>query len=213
LVTGVLDAFSYLALGHVFVANMTGNVVFVAFAIAGARGFSLAASLVALAAFSGGALIGGRVGHRFGRHRGRLLAVATAVEATLMLAGFVCAQVVAQPFIGSGRYALIVLLSLAMGSQNATARRLAVPDLTTTVLTQTLTGLSADGRVAGGNDSKIGRRLLSVGTMFLGALLGAIVVLRTAVAIDLAVTSGLVGLICVRALWTWHSTLEWTQSK
>jgi Protein of unknown function (DUF1275) len=27
LVTGLVDAFSYLVLGHVFVANMTGNVV------------------------------------------------------------------------------------------------------------------------------------------------------------------------------------------
>ena len=48
LVTGLVDAFSYLVLGHVFVANMTGNVVFLAFALAGAPGFSILASLVAL---------------------------------------------------------------------------------------------------------------------------------------------------------------------
>ena len=36
-VTGLVDAFSYLLLGHVFVANMTGNVVFLGFAIAGAK--------------------------------------------------------------------------------------------------------------------------------------------------------------------------------
>src|SRR6516164_4230187 len=47
--TGLVDAFSYLVLGHVFVANMTGNVVFSGFAITGAPGFSLAASLAALA--------------------------------------------------------------------------------------------------------------------------------------------------------------------
>ena len=47
-VTGLVDAFSYLLLGHVFVANMTGNVVFLGFAVAGAPGFSIAASLVAL---------------------------------------------------------------------------------------------------------------------------------------------------------------------
>jgi uncharacterized membrane protein YoaK (UPF0700 family) len=52
-VTGLVDAFSYLVLGHVFVANMTGNVVFLAFALAGAGGFSLPAVVVALA---GGAL-------------------------------------------------------------------------------------------------------------------------------------------------------------
>ena len=50
-VTGVVDAVSYLTLGHVFVANMTGNVVFIGFALAGASGLSAPASLAALAAF------------------------------------------------------------------------------------------------------------------------------------------------------------------
>ena len=57
-VTGLVDAFSYLVLGHVFVANMTGNVVFLGFALAGAKGFSITASLVALASFWCGALAG-----------------------------------------------------------------------------------------------------------------------------------------------------------
>ena len=62
-VTGLVDATSYLRLGHVFVANMTGNVVFLGFALAGARGLSAAASLAALAAFLIGGLIGGRLGY------------------------------------------------------------------------------------------------------------------------------------------------------
>ena len=66
LLTGLVDAFSYLVLGHVFVANMTGNVVFLGFALAGAPGFSIAASVVALASFWSGALVGGRVGSRLG---------------------------------------------------------------------------------------------------------------------------------------------------
>jgi uncharacterized membrane protein YoaK (UPF0700 family) len=78
LVTGLVDAFSYLALGHIFVANMTGNVVFLGFALAGAPGFSIASSLVALACFGVGALLGGIVGSRLGQHRGRHLATAAA---------------------------------------------------------------------------------------------------------------------------------------
>ena len=58
-VTGVVDAVSILRLGRVFVANMTGNVVFSAFALVGAPGFSLSASLAALAGFLVGALGGG----------------------------------------------------------------------------------------------------------------------------------------------------------
>src|SRR5438309_4872958 len=61
-ITGLIDAISYLALGHVFTANMTGNVVFVAFAVAGAPGLSITRSLTALVAFLIGALIGGRAG-------------------------------------------------------------------------------------------------------------------------------------------------------
>src|SRR5439155_20814044 len=76
-VTGLVDAFSYLLLGHVFVANMTGNVVFLGFALAGATGFSIPASLVALGCFASGAIIGGRVASSLGDHRGRLLGVAS----------------------------------------------------------------------------------------------------------------------------------------
>src|SRR6202051_2298384 len=59
-IAGLIDAMSYLALGHVFTANMTGNVVFLAFAIAGVPELSIARSSCALGAFLVGALVGGR---------------------------------------------------------------------------------------------------------------------------------------------------------
>jgi hydrogenase/urease accessory protein HupE len=58
MVTGLVDSVSYLKLGHVFVANMTGNVVFLGFAVADAEDFSIPASLVAIVAFLAGALAG-----------------------------------------------------------------------------------------------------------------------------------------------------------
>jgi Protein of unknown function (DUF1275) len=99
-VTGLVDAFSYLVLGHVFVANMTGNVVFLGFAPAGASGFSTAASLVALGAFCLGALVGGRLATELRPHRGRLLTVGLAIEVLLVTVAVVVAEVVGQP--GSG---------------------------------------------------------------------------------------------------------------
>jgi uncharacterized membrane protein YoaK (UPF0700 family) len=173
MVTGLVDSFSYLALGHVFVANMTGNVVFSGFAIAGAAGFSLGASLAALASFAAGSVLCGRIIHRTPRDRGRVLSTTLTVQTALVIAAFATAQASSGSNTGSLRYSLIVLLGLAMGVQNASARFLAVPDLTTTVLTQTVAGIAADGRLAGGSDSKAGRRLLSVALMFLGALAGA----------------------------------------
>jgi uncharacterized membrane protein YoaK (UPF0700 family) len=172
-VTGLVDAFSYLMLGHVFVANMTGNVVFLGLALAGVTGFSIAAVLAALAAFSLGAVAGGRLSTRWGGHRGRLVAVVAATEAVLVAASVGVTATVSDPGSGVARYVLIVLLGLALGTQNAAGRKLGVPDLTTTVLTRTITGIFADGQLAGGAASRIGRRALATLAVFLGALAGA----------------------------------------
>jgi uncharacterized membrane protein YoaK (UPF0700 family) len=173
LVTGLVDAFSYLVLGHVFVANMTGNVVLLGFALVGAPGFSIGSSVVAAAAFVLGSTVGGRIGSRFGARRGHLLASATAVQVIFLAAGMILAVVSTAPLAGGYRYGLIVALAIGMGIQNATARKLAVPDLTTTVLTLTITGIAADSVLGGGKGSKAGRRLVAVGTMLAGAVVGA----------------------------------------
>ncbi|MEV7375570.1 YoaK family protein [Streptomyces sp. NPDC090301] len=174
LVTGLVDAVSFLGLGQVFVANMTGNVALLGFALAGAGGLSAPASLVSLASFLVGAVAGGRFGTRFAAHRGRLLASALALQAGLVAAAFVIALVAHDSVGDPGRYTLIVALGLAMGMQTAVARRIGVPDLTTTVLTQTLTGLASDPDPAGGDDPRPGRRILSVLALVLGALVGAL---------------------------------------
>ena len=75
-VTGVVDAVSILSLGRVFVANMTGNVVFAGFAVVGAPGFSLSASLFALAGFLLGAAAGGGMITWSGRDRALLMRAA-----------------------------------------------------------------------------------------------------------------------------------------
>jgi uncharacterized membrane protein YoaK (UPF0700 family) len=196
-VTGLVDAFSYLALGHVFVANMTGNVVFLAFALAGTPGFSVAASLAALGWFSVGALAGGAVGSHMGGHRGRLLSAAATLQSLLLTSAVVLVVLSGSPVASGYRYGLIVVLGAAMGIQNAAARKLAVPDLTTTVLTLMLTGISADSRLVHGGGSKAGRRLLSVAAMFLGALVGALLVVHGHVAYPLAIALAVVAIVAV----------------
>ena len=54
-VTGLVDAVSFLSLGHVFTANMTGNIVLLAFASTGVPQVSLARSITALLGFLAGA--------------------------------------------------------------------------------------------------------------------------------------------------------------
>ena len=190
-VTGLVDAVSYLKLGHVFVANMTGNVVFLGFAVADAADFSIPASLLAIAAFMAGALVGGRIGSRAGQHRGRLLAMATYLQIALVGAALAVSMAGFDPEGALAQYSLIALLALAMGVQNAAARRLAVPDLTTTVLTLTLTGLAADSRLAGGKNPHPGRRLQATAVMFLGAAVGAFLVFHAGVVAVLALAFAL----------------------
>jgi uncharacterized membrane protein YoaK (UPF0700 family) len=189
-VTGVVDATSYLELGHVFVANMTGNVVFLGFALAGAKGLSAPTSLVALAAFIAGALLGGRVGAS--ENRARLLRAACVTQAALLAVALLVALAGREPVGGDLRYALIVPMALAMGVQNAAAQRLAVPDLTTTVLTRTLTGLASDATFAGGSGAKLGRRAVAVAAMLLGALAGALLVRHASIPAALALATALV---------------------
>ena len=192
LVTGLVDAFSYLVLGHVFVANMTGNVVFLGFALAGAARVLDHGVPGRDGGVSGRRRVRGRLSARHRDDRGRLHSSAGFVQAAFLVVAVVLAVVGGSPPGGGYRYALITLLGLAMGVQNAAARAIAVPDLTTTVLTLTITGIAADSSLGGGKGSRAGRRLVPVVTMAVGALVGAALVLHAqpydSLAIALAVT-------------------------
>ncbi len=212
LVTGLVDATSYLKLGHVFVANMTGNVVFLGFGLAGAGGISVWASLTALGSFLVGGVAGGRIGVRWSSDRGRHLAATTATELLFVAGALVVAAFSAHHFGSGSRYAVIVLLAVAMGVQNATARKLAVTDLTTTVLTMTLTGVAADSKLAGGHGSRIARRGLSVAAMLLGALIGGALVLKVDNPAPLALATGLLAVISFVTYRASRSTPAWTHA-
>jgi uncharacterized membrane protein YoaK (UPF0700 family) len=178
-VTGLVDAVSFLSLGRVFTANMTGNIVLLAFAAAHVSGLSIARSLTALLAFLVGAILGGRVMARASADSQiRFAAQAFLLEVAFLFAASFCGigyrgDLLEHPF---QPFALIALTALAMGTRNAAVRKLAIPDLTTTVLTLTITGIGADSSLAKGNNPRFARRVASVAAMFLGAALGAIVI-------------------------------------
>ena len=178
-VTGLVDAVSFLSLGRVFTANMTGNIVLLAFATARVPGLSIARSLTALLAFLVGAILGGRAMARANPDSQiRFAAQAFLLEVAFLFAASLCSigyrgdvlEYSFQPF------ALIALTALAMGARNAAVRKLAIPDLTTTVLTLTITGIAADSSIANGNNPRLARRVASVASMFLGAALGAVII-------------------------------------
>jgi uncharacterized membrane protein YoaK (UPF0700 family) len=169
--TGIIDAVSFVALGHVFTANMTGNVVFIGFALAGVEGMSLARSTLALAAFATGAAGGGVLIRRTRSRHGRLLAQAAAAEAVTVAGS--AALALAAPLPADGTvFALIVSTAAAIGLRTAVVRAIAVPDVTTTVLTLTVTGLAADAVT--GTAARTGRRVAAVALMLAGAATGAL---------------------------------------
>jgi uncharacterized membrane protein YoaK (UPF0700 family) len=203
--TGLVDAVSVLGLGRVFTANMTGNVVFLGFAIAGVPEFSVARSVVSLAGFLVGAIIGGRFGAALsGVSRRRWLLTVAVVEAVLLCAAAMVAtgydMDTATPI--TGLYAMIVLTAVAMGLRNATVRQLAVPDLTTTVLTLTLTGIAADSPLAGGSNPRWGRRVASVASIFAGSAIGAVLMSKGGLALPLVVTGACI--LLVTGAYAWH---------
>ena len=178
-VTGLVDAVSFLSLGRVFTANMTGNIVFLGFAAARVPGLSVTLSLTALVSFLSGAVLGGRIMARASSDSHfRFAAQAFLLEVVVLTAAALCGigykGDVIEPSVQP--LALIALTALAMGTRNAAVRKLAIPDLTTTVLTLTLTGIAADSSLANGTNVRLARRTGAVLAMFAGAALGAVVI-------------------------------------
>jgi uncharacterized membrane protein YoaK (UPF0700 family) len=188
--TGLVDAVSYLGLGRVFTANMTGNVVLLGFGVAGSPGLPVIAPTISLVAFILGSIAGGglaaRVGDRSVNHLGWALAGEVAFIALAALVAAVGAVTVG----GGISYLLIALLGFAMGVRNATVRRIGIPDLTTTVLTMTVTAFASDISRGGWSGEDAIRRLSAITSMFLGALVGALL-LKASLALPLALAAGL----------------------
>jgi uncharacterized membrane protein YoaK (UPF0700 family) len=193
--TGLIDGVSYLGLGRVFTANMTGNVVLLGFGIAGSGGLPVLAPVLSLGAFLVGSSVGGVLARRLVDHHQRHIAASLGAEVVLLMIAAVLTGVLSVRSNSASGDAVIALLALAMGVRNATVRRLAVPDLTTTVLTMTLTSLAAEAPVAGGSGSGSLRRVAAVAAMLAGAVVGALL-LKSSLALPLVAAGGL-------ALITW----------
>lgn len=202
--TGLVDAASVLGLGKVFTANMTGNIVFLGFAAAGTPGFKVAPFVVAIVTFMLGALIAGRIGTAHANLPLRHWLIRAAIVETVLL--WIAAAIALVLHVPSqdpqwAVFAIIALTAIAMGFRNATVRQLKVPDLTTTVLTLTVTGIAADSKLAGGEGPNLGRRLAAIAAIFVGAAVGAVLVMRTGLAAPLALAGLMVlggTLICAR---------------
>jgi len=171
--TGIVDAVSVLALGHVFVANMTGNIIFLGFWFVPHSGIDLTAAIVAFVSFVAGAVLGGRLARHIDREVRLWLTVALGVEVVVLLTLSSLAGAGVLNYHDNTKLILTAGLAVTFGSQNATARQFGVQELSTTVLTSTIVGLGFDSRLAGGTGHREKLRYSVVVTMCAGAVVGA----------------------------------------
>ena len=198
--TGLVDSVSVLFLGHVFVANMTGNVIFLGFWFVPHSGIDMGAALVAFISFLLGTIVGGRFARYYDSDVRRWLTMAMSAEVVVLLALSVLAGAGVLHYHDSGRLILIAGLALAFGAQAATARQFGIQELSTTVLTSTLVGLGADSRLAGGSGEREMLRYRTVLTMLAGAAVGA-----TLTRFAVAPVIGLAALVVAASLAVFHS--------
>ena len=174
--TGVIDADSYLALDHVFTGNMTGNVLFIGFALAGVAGIPFVNNVIALLGFVVGSIVGGRI---VGRDHAKGL---PRVSAWLLLAGGILAIGLATTWTTLGHlptpvlFTITFLLASVMGSQVSAVKPIGNSDVTTIVVTNTLANLARDSRLAGGKNENWAPRFLAVLAMGIGAAVGALII-------------------------------------
>ncbi|BBY50210.1 YoaK family protein [Mycolicibacterium sp. GCM10028919] len=171
--TGLVDAVSVLVLGHVFVANMTGNVIFLGFWFVPHSGVDMTAAVVAFASFVAGTVLGGRFARHLDTEVRRWLGVALGAEVVMLGALAILAGSGVLAYDDGGKLVLIAGLAVTFGAQNATARQFGIQELSTTVLTSTIVGIGFDSRLAGGTGQREKLRYGVVATMLGGAVLGA----------------------------------------
>lgn len=171
--TGLVDAVSVLVLGHVFVANMTGNVVFLGFWFVPHSGVDLTAAVVAFAGFVVGTILGGRLSRHLDSNVRRWLTTALGLEVVVLTVLAIVAGAGLVHYHDNTKLILIAGLAVTFGSQNATARQFGIQELSTTVLTSTIVGLGFDSRLAGGTGEGEKLRYGVVLTMLAGAAVGA----------------------------------------
>lgn len=171
--TGLVDAVSVLVLGHVFVANMTGNVIFLGFWFVERSGVDMTAAVVAFICFVAGTVLGGRLARHLDTHVRRWLTAALGLEVAVLVTLSILAGTGVLNYQDRGRLILIAGLAMTFGSQNATARQFGIQELSTTVLTSTIVGIGFDSRLAGGTGHREKLRYGVVLTMLGGAVIGA----------------------------------------
>jgi uncharacterized membrane protein YoaK (UPF0700 family) len=162
-----------LVLGHVFVANMTGNVIFLGFWLAPKTNIDLTAVSVALPTFVCTTIVSGRMSRHFGERARPWITTVLATEIVLLVTLSILAGTGVLHYHDNTKLIMIGVLAVTFGLQHSSARQFGIQELSTTVLTSTIVSLGLDSRLAGGTGAREKLRFSVVFTMCAGALVGA----------------------------------------
>ncbi|GAA0830241.1 YoaK family protein [Streptosporangium amethystogenes subsp. fukuiense] len=200
-ISGLVDAISYVGIGQVFMANMTGNLLILGFAAGDPSKFPLVATAIAVLGFFLGAGLAGRLTDRVSNVRRRMV-LAMTMETSLFAVTTVGSFLL--PTTQAGRYPLIVALGLAMGGRNTVVRRLKIPEISTTVVTGTLANLAADSVLGTGKRTRARRRAGEIVSLVLGACVGVLLLRHLGFNATLAALTLLMAVIT--ALYAWRTS-------
>ena len=194
--TGVVDAVGYLGLDRVFTGNMTGNVVILGMALLGSDHLPIIGPVIALVCFMAGAATGGRVLRRVDAGWAPLSTGVFGGVGLVLLAGAIVLFAAGGHPEQGVQWTVTGMLGVGMGAQAATARHIAVKDVTTVVVTSTLAGLAADSVFGGGKGQPWARRAGAVALIGAGAVVGAAAV-HVDAALGLLVAAAIVLVVAV----------------
>jgi uncharacterized membrane protein YoaK (UPF0700 family) len=171
--TGAIDAVSYLSLDKVFTGNMTGNVLFIGFALVGVAGIPLLNNVIALLGFIVGSIVSGRLVGRGHKEKLPISSAWVLIVGGVIAIGLGVYWVVAGELPHLAILATTFLLAAVMGAQVSAVKPVGNSDITTIVVTNTLANLARDSRLAGGKGQAWVHRFFAVVCMGLGAAVGA----------------------------------------
>jgi uncharacterized membrane protein YoaK (UPF0700 family) len=193
--SGAVDVISFLALGKIFTAFMTGNIAFLGMGIAGHPGSPPIISVLAsMAGFSGGVYLGTRIIRRSSQSAphdgaqagGVVWPRLTTLALGLSLLPHLCFLVIW--FATNGRPGgnlvpvLLAVWALAMGNQSAAVRQLNVGGIFTTAATATFIFLAGDWAYNRPLTSEEHSRLRAVlVSLVIGASAGALLLIHAPV--------------------------------
>ena len=194
--TGVIDAVGFLGLDRVFTGNMTGNIVILGMALTGADDLPILGPVLALAGFMVGAAVAGRLLRDLVAGWSTKTTVVFSLVALVLVAAGVTMIVLVDPaepvLLG-----VTTALGLAMGAQAGAARHIAVKDVTTVVVTSTITGLAADSVFGSRVDKHPWRRRAgAIALIGAGAAVGALA-LNVHIAFGIALSAAITILVAL----------------